>query len=254
MCGRVVQVSDPIRLAIVDGLSVRDSQLSNYPRRWNGAPSQELLVIRENHHTGERSLDPLKWGLIPYWCADPKGGRKPINAKSETVAKLPMFRGGYRRRRCILPVDAFYEWRATKGRKQPYAIAMKDRSPFGIAGIWENWKNPEGEWVRTFAILTTPANELVDTIHDRMPAILAPAAYDRWLGNEPDPRDLLRPFPSEPMTIWPISTRVNSPLNDDERLLDEIELKKASAAIMGPEPSADRPLSAQRTWKTATRQ
>lgn len=254
MCGRVVQVSDPIKLAIVDGLNVCPSRLSNYPRRWNGAPSQELLIIRENHHTGERSLDLLKWGLIPYWCADPKGGRKPINAKSETVAKLPMFRDGYRRRRCILPVDAFYEWKATKGRKQPYAIAMKDRSPFGVAGIWENWKNPDGGWVRTFAILTTPANELVDTIHDRMPAILAPAAYDRWLGNEPDPRDLLRPFPSEPMTIWPISTRVNSPSNDDERLLDEIELTKALAAIIGPESSADHPLSAQRTAKNATRQ
>jgi putative SOS response-associated peptidase YedK len=100
---------------------------------------------------------------------------------------------------------------------------MKDRSPFGIAGIWENWKNSKGEWVRTFAILTTPANELVATIHDRMPAILAPAAYDRWLGTEPDPRDLLQPFPSDLMVIWPISARVNSPSNDDEHLLDEIE-------------------------------
>ena len=211
MCGRVVQVSDPIRLSIVDGLDVRDSRLSNYPRRWNGAPSQELLIIRQNHNTGERSLDLLRWGLIPYWCSDPKGGRKPINAKSETVATLPTFRDAYRRRRCIIPVDAFYEWKATEGRKQPYTIAMKDRSPLGIAGIWENWKNPAGEWVRTFAILTTPANELVGTIHSRMAAILAAAAYDRWLGTEPDPRDLLEPFPSELMAIWPISTRVNSP-------------------------------------------
>ena len=230
MCGRVVQVSDPIRLSIVDGLGVRETRLSNYPRRWNAAPSQELLVVRENHNTGERSLDLLKWGLIPYWCADPKGGRKPINAKSETVSRLPMFRDAYRRRRCILPVDAFYEWKAVKGRKLPYAIAMKDRSPFGIAGIWENWKNPDGEWVRTFAILTTPANELVGTIHDRMPAILAPTAYDRWLGTEPDPRDLLQPFPSDLMTLWPISTRVNSPSNDDEHLLDEIELMKERQA------------------------
>ncbi|MGA8991784.1 MAG: SOS response-associated peptidase family protein, partial [Rhodoplanes sp.] len=103
MCGRVVQVSHPIRLSIVDGLDVRDSRLSNYPRRWNGAPSQELLVIRENHNTGERSLDLLKWGLIPYWCTDPKGGWKPINARSETVATLATFRDAYRRRRCILP-------------------------------------------------------------------------------------------------------------------------------------------------------
>ena len=225
MCGRVVQSSGPLRYAIVDGLDVRDSRLSNYPRRWNGAPSQDLLVIRENHKTGERSLDLLQWGLIPHWCKDPTGGRKPINAKSETVARLPTFREAYQKRRCILPVDGFYEWRATKQGKQPYAIAMKDRSPFGIATLWENWQDPTTrEWVRTFVVLTTPSNDLVSRIHDRMPAILNPADYERWLGLEPDPRDLLVPFPSEPMTIWPISRRVNSPDNDDEQLLEEISL------------------------------
>ena len=114
MCGRVIQSSGPLSYAIVDGLDVRDSRLSNYPRRWKGAPGQELLVIRENHKTGERSLDLLRWGLIPHWCEDPTGGRKPINAKSETVARLPTFREAYQKRRCILPVDGFYEWRATK--------------------------------------------------------------------------------------------------------------------------------------------
>ena len=222
MCGRVIQASAPLRYAIVDGLDIRDSRLSNYPRRWNGAPSQEFLVIRQNHHSGERSLDLLKWGLIPYWCQDPKGGRRPINAKSETVMTLPTFREAYRTRRCILPVDGFYEWMAVKGTKQPYAIAMKDRSPFGLAGVWENWKNPAGEWVRTFAVLTTAANALVGRIHDRMPAILNPADYARWLGAEPDPRDLLAPFPPEPMIMWPISMRVNSAQNDDEDLLQEV--------------------------------
>ena len=136
MCGRVIQSSAPFRLAIVEGLDVRDSRVHNYPPRWNGAPSQELLVIRRNRHTGELSLDPLRWGLIPYWCEDPKGGRKPINAKCETVRKLPTFRDAYRRRRCILPVDGFFEWKAIKGQKakQPYAIGMKDGSPFGSAG------------------------------------------------------------------------------------------------------------------------
>ena len=200
---------------------MRDSRLSNYPRRWNGAPSQELLVIRENHKTGERSLDLLWWGLIPHWRQDPTGGRKPINAKSETVVRLPTFREAYQQRRCILPVDGFYEWRADKKGKQPYAIAMKDRSPFGIAALWENWKDPTTqEWVRTFVVLTTPSNDLVGRI--QMPLILKPSGYERWLGTEPDPRDLLVPFPSEPMTIWPISRRVNSPDNDDERLLEEI--------------------------------
>ena len=202
---------------------MRDSRLSNYPRRWNGAPSQEQLVIRENHKTGERSIDPLRWGLIPHWCKDPTGGRKPINAKSETVARLPTFQEAYQMRRCILPVDGFYEWRAAKQGKQPYAITMKDRSPFGIAALWENWRDPATqEWVRTFVVLTTPSNDLVNRIHDRMPAILNPAGYARWLGSEPDPRDLLVTFPSEPMIMWPISRRVNSPDNDDERLLDEI--------------------------------
>jgi putative SOS response-associated peptidase YedK len=194
MCGRVIQAKGPVDYAIVDGLNVRDSRMDNYPRRWNGCPSQEFLVIRRNRKTGERSLDLLKWGLIPYWCKDPKGGRKPINAKSETVSRLPMFRDAYRERRCILPIDGFYEWQATKGGKQPYAIAMKDRSAFGIAAIWENWKNPEGEWIRTFAVLTTAANELVGRIHDRMPAILRPQDYERWLGPEPDPHELLSRF------------------------------------------------------------
>jgi putative SOS response-associated peptidase YedK len=104
MCGRVIQSSTPFRLAILDGLDVRDSRVHNYPPRWNGAPTQELLVIRRNHKTGDVSLDPLKWGLIPHGCEDPKGGRKPINAKSETVATLPTFRDAYARRRCVLPV------------------------------------------------------------------------------------------------------------------------------------------------------
>jgi putative SOS response-associated peptidase YedK len=199
MCGRVIQASGPLRLAIVDGLDVRDRRITNVPRRYNAAPSQDLLVIRQNHRTRERSLDLLKWGLIPYWCSDPKGGRKPINAKAETIAKLPTFREAYARRRCILPVDGFFEWKAIKGQRarQPFAIAMKDGSPFGIACLWENWKDLSGEWVRTFTIVTVPANELVGTIHDRKPAILHREDYDRWLGIEPDPHDALRPFPSE---------------------------------------------------------
>ena len=230
MCGRVIQARGPLEYKIVDGLDVRDSRLSNYPRRWNGAPSQEFLVIRQNHDTGERSLDLLKWGLIPYWCKDPKGGRKPINAKAETVGSLPTFRDAYSRRRCILPVDGFFEWRAAQGGKQPYAIAMRDGSPFGIAGIWENWKDPaSGEWVRTFAVITVPANELVAQIHDRMPAILKPESYDRWLGLEPDPRELLISYPAQPMRMWSISRRVNKPENDDALLLDEVAEEAAQA-------------------------
>jgi putative SOS response-associated peptidase YedK len=134
-----------------------------------------------------------------------------------------MFREAYAVRRCIVPVDGFFEWRAIRGArfKQPYAIAMKDGSPFGLAGLWENWRNPRtGEWERTFAIITVPSNDLVGQIHNRMPAILKPESYKRWLGPETDPHDLLITYPSEPMTMWPISTRVNSPDNDDPSLLN----------------------------------
>jgi putative SOS response-associated peptidase YedK len=174
----------------------------------------------------------LRWGLIPHGCKDPNGGRKPINAKCETVDKLPTFADAYRRRRCIVPVDGFFEWKAIKGQnaKQPYAIAMKDGRPFAVGPLWENWKDlASGEWIRTFAIITTDANELVAEIHDRMPLILRPDEYTRWLSDEPDPRDLMTPFPSEPMRMWPISTRVNKPENDDPSILEQIELTTTAA-------------------------
>ncbi|MBN8958775.1 MAG: SOS response-associated peptidase [Rhizobiales bacterium] len=220
MCGRIIQASPLLQLAIVDGLDVRSDSRGNHAPRYNGAPGQEHLVIRVNRKTGERSLDPIKWGLIPHWCADPKGGRKPINARSETVGTLPVFRDAYRARRCILPVDGFFEWQVTTSGKQPYAIGMKDRAPFGIAGLWENWKTPAGEWMRTFAVVTVPANALLARLHDRMPAILDPQDYERWLSDEENPRGVLRPFPVERMQMWPISERVNSVRNDDAKLLE----------------------------------
>jgi SOS response associated peptidase (SRAP) len=118
MCGRVIQSGGPLRYAIVDGMNVRDGRVHNYPPRWNAAPSQELLVIRRNHKTGEVSLDPLRWGLIPYWCQDPAGGRKPINAKCETVRDLPTFRDAYRLRRCIVPVDGSLSGRLSKDKRR----------------------------------------------------------------------------------------------------------------------------------------
>lgn len=221
MCGRVVQASDPLRLAIVEGLNAPDSR--EKPPSYNVAPNQLLYVIRENHDTGERVLGLLRWGLIPHGCTDPDGGRKPINARAESVAQLPTFRDAYAKRRCVVPVDCFFEWRAVKGAraKQPFAVAMKDRAPFGLGGLWENWRDPQsGEWIRTVIIITVPSNDLVAQIHDRMPLILPKSAYERWLGRDPDPHDLLMPFPAEQMAMWPVSTRVNSPDNDDASLLD----------------------------------
>ena len=227
MCGRITQKSPPdeLRLTIVMGTPddprIQNAEKNTWTPLYNGAPGQEHWVIRQNQKTRERSLDRLWWGLIPYWSKDI--GRKPINAKAETVAALPMFRDAYKTRRCILPIDNFFEWKAIKGAKakQPYAIGMKDGKPFGVAAIWENWKRPEaGDWIRTFAVITCPANTLVVEIHDRMPVILPPSAYDRWLsGAEPDPRDLLVPYDAESMVMWPISSRVNKPENDDADVL-----------------------------------
>jgi putative SOS response-associated peptidase YedK len=180
----------------VPGLSVRDSRVHNSPPRWNGAPSQELLVIRRNHKTGEVTLHPLRWGLILYWCNDPKGGRKPINAKRETVRDLLTFRDAYCKRRCIVPVDG-----AVKGlnAKQPYAIAMKDGAPFSLAGIWENWREPaSGEWIRTFAIITADSNELVCQIHDRMPGHPAAGRLRALAGRRVLPAPLDAAVPGQP--------------------------------------------------------
>ncbi len=165
MCGRITQKSPPNQL----GLSIVSLiEPLHVPPRFNGAPVQEQWVIRQNPKTGERTLDRLWWGLIPHWCKDADGGRKPIYAKAETVASLPTFRDAYRRRRCLVPIDNFFEWEAIKGLKpkQPYAIGMKSGEPFALAGIWENWLQPNsGEWVRTFAIITTNSNDLVRPIH-----------------------------------------------------------------------------------------
>ena len=239
MSGRVVQSSDPLQYDIVEGIDILDNRVRAVHPCFNGAPRQELLVIRENHGTGKRSLDLLRWGLIPHWTKAVNPRIRPINASSEHVANSPMFQSAYARRRCIVPVDAFFEWREIKGvrRKQPYAIAMKDGGPFGLAGIWENWQHPQTrEWVRTFAIITTEANDLLAPIHDRMPVILAPADCDRWLSaHEPDPHDLLKPYPTAPMVVWPISTRVNSPENDDVSIM-EMDEAVAQNARMVVEP------------------
>lgn len=173
-----------------------------FPARYNGAPSQDFWVIRRHPETGEYRRDRLIWGLIPYWVKEADGGRKPINARAENVASLPSFRNAYAKRRCLVPIDNFFEWKAIKGEraKQPFAIGMKDGSPFALAGIWESWKRPmSGEVMRTFAIITTEANELMAEIHNRMPVIIAPENYDRCLSPiEPDPRDLLAPTQRSP--------------------------------------------------------
>ena len=191
MCGRITQKSPPdqLRLTILMG-TPDDPRVTKAKPRYNGAPSQDLLVIRRHPKTGEYLQDLLRWGLIPNWTKEISPKLKPINATAEGVATAPMFRDAYARRRCIVPVDNFFEWKAVKGAKakQPYAIALKSGKPFGIAGIWESWKHPEsGEVIRTFCIITTAANELVLDIHDRMPVILPSETTAGWRASSPIP-------------------------------------------------------------------
>jgi putative SOS response-associated peptidase YedK len=216
MCGRIVQASGPLRLAIGDGLDVREDRTSNVPRRYNGAPSQQLLLIRKNHRTGDRSLDLLAWGLIPNWCQDLKWWTQTDQRQSRDHC-----RDAYRLRRCIVPVDGFFEWQAMTGGKQPYAIAMKGR----IMGELEKRYHPRmGSGLHD----PVPSNDLVSRIHDRMPAIVDRRHYDRWLGREADPHDLLVTYSSEPMRMWPISKRVNKPENDDAAILEPVDLDDAA--------------------------
>ncbi|WP_341988528.1 SOS response-associated peptidase [Azorhizobium sp. AG788] len=225
MCGRFVQHQAPVFYAAQFGLDTRDVALPNAPARFNVAPTQDVMVIRHNPESRRAELSLLRWGLVPSWAKDLKIGASMINARSETVAEKPAFKAAWNKpRRCVVPVDAFYEWQRTDGGKQPYAIALKGGAPMGFAGLWEGWKDPAtGAWVRTFTILTCAANALMAPLHDRMPVILARDDMDRWLTG-PDPRDLLKPYAPEQMELWPVSSRVNSVRNEDADLLVPVAL------------------------------
>src|SRR5438477_11225597 len=180
MCGRFVlkaPFSELVRLYNV-------TNNINLEPRYNIPPTEDVAVVRS--HDGNRTLDMLRWGLVPYWAKDIKIGFSLINAKAETVAEKPAFREAFTKRRCIIPADGFYEWKKLDPKtKQPYAIVMKDRSVFGFAGLWERWKDKvSGEIVQSCAIVTTEPNEVCAPIHNRMPVILSPENYARWLGEE----------------------------------------------------------------------
>jgi putative SOS response-associated peptidase YedK len=228
VCGRITQKSDPKTLALKIATLIEPLVgVGGVLPRFNGAPGQQHWVIRQHPQTGARHLDRLWWGLIPNYIQEASPRLKPINATAERVASAPMFRAAYAKRRALVPVDSFFEWAKTHPRepKQPYAIGLKTGEPFALAGIWESWRHPQtGEIIRSFCIITTTANALVEPIHDRMPVIIPPEAFDRWLSSvEPDPRDLLVPFPADLMRLWPVSARVNSPANDDPGLLEKAE-------------------------------
>ena len=157
----------------------------NFPPSWNVAPTDTLPVVRYDAKVHQRSLDMLRWGLIPHWAKDIKVGFSNINAKAEGIDSKPAFREAFRQRRCLVPADNFYEWKKTPVGKQPYALALAGHGIMALAGVWENWKSPAGEWVRSFAIITTEPNELCAPIHNRMPVILKPEDWPLWLGEQP---------------------------------------------------------------------
>src|ERR1700674_909106 len=158
----------------------------------NVAPTDPLPVVRYDAKAGERSLDVMRWGLVRFWAKDIKVGFSNINAKAEGIEGKPAFRGAFQRRRCLVPVDNFYEWEKTAAGKQPYTIALADRRLMALAGLWENWRSPAGEWVRSFAVIATMPNELCARPHDRMPVVLKPEAWPAWLGEEPAGADALK--------------------------------------------------------------
>ena len=225
MCGRLFQCASPAQIASMFGIFKAPP---NARARYNAAPRQDLLTVRFNPETRERSLDLLTWGLVPTWTKDLKKAVRPINAMSETVRTNRVFSAAFAKRRCLIPVDGFFEWWQQSKPKRPYAIAREDRQPFALAGLWENWQDPDTkEWLRTFTILTTSANSLVAKIHDRMPVILHADAYSKWLGEEEASADELHalcvPFPANLMTMWPVNPRMNTWKYEADDTLDLFE-------------------------------
>ena len=238
MCGRYASFLPAEAVASLFGTL---NPLPNLPPSWNVAPTQAAMVIRRHPESGDRHLDVLRWGLVPHFTKDLKAARKPINARSETAANSGMFRGALASRRCLVPADAFYEWQARQDGKQPYAIARQDGAPLAFAGLWEGWRSPEGETLRSYTILTTAANATMRRLHERMPVVLEQAAWPKWLGEaDGDPRELMRPAADDVLHLWPVSRAVNNVRHNGAALLDKIDDPDAppsSAAPAGPNPA-----------------
>lgn len=225
MCGRYTISTSPDALARLFGAAGR---LPNFPARYNAAPTQILPIVRRDARGG-RELALARWGLVPSWSKGPDARFSMINARAETVTTKPAYRGAFRRRRCLVPASGFYEWQVGEGGKQPWYFSLVSGKPFAFAGLWEHWIGASGDELETFAIIVTEANTRVAPVHDRMPVILDPDEYARWLDEEDVPtREVLAvldPFPAEPMAAWPVSRRVNSPKVDEPALLAPLEAK-----------------------------
>jgi len=221
MCGRFTLTVDPAKLQDVFGGFIFPAQ---FAARYNIAPTQPILAIPND---GKNRADFFLWGLIPSWAKDPTIANKLINARGETVAEKPSFRGSFKYKRCLIPADGFYEWKAQTGAnaktKTPYFIHMKDRQPFAFAGLWDEWHSPDGNTLRTCAIITTAPNELMSDLHSRMPVILDKNNYADWLNPAPQSPEnlihLIQPFATDRMSAYPVSTLVNIPSNDRLELI-----------------------------------
>jgi putative SOS response-associated peptidase YedK len=228
MCGRYGRRADKQRIAEwmqAHNTSVFDD--SYYAPSFNVAPTDMQPVVRLDRDTRQRELTIMRWGLIPYWSKDAKIGYSTINAKAETIATSPAFREPMKRRRCLVPADWFYEWQKIDAKtKQPYAIGLQDGSLFAFAGLWDAWKDRVTcQAVETFTIITTDPNELMQPLHNRMPVILRPDDYGRWL--EPGdparlPTDLLRPYDADDMKAWKVSARVGNVRNNDPECVEAL--------------------------------
>jgi len=198
--------------------------------RYNIAPTQPVPVIRQHPKEPVRQLSLMRWGLVPHWAKDASIAARTINAKSETAATKPAFRDPLKLRRCLIPADGFYEWTRTAASKQPYCFEVQDGELFAFAGLWDGWKDASGQWMKTCSILTTTPNAVASAVHDRMPVILPPDAYDLWL----DPAiedvrivsELLKPLDASLMRCYAVSTRVNHAANDDAECSCPVDIEK----------------------------
>jgi putative SOS response-associated peptidase YedK len=195
-------------------------QRPNLGPRYNIAPTQDAPVVIEDNG---RRLVTMRWGLVPFFAKDPGIGNRLINARSETAARLPAFRAAFRRRRCLVPADGFYEWRKDGKTKQPFRIVRKDHGPFAMAGLWERWDRDGGEGeLLSFTILTTDANALVAPLHDRMPVILPEAGHAAWLDPAEDAAPLLVPHAGDDLEAYPVARHVGNPRHDDPTCIEPL--------------------------------
>ena len=229
MCGRYTLTADSTAIQLAFDL---DNVTDELQPRYNIAPSQPVAVITNQN---PKELTHMKWGLVPSWSKDPKIGYKMINARSETAAEKPSFRSAFKRRRCLIPADGFYEWTKRDKQKVPMYIHLENHDLFAFAGLWETWQSPDGSELQTCTILTTEPNDLIRPLHHRMAVILEQEFYDTWLSPDEVPADVLMPmmkaYPQEIMRVYEVSTQVNSPANDNPSVIEPFDSPRQQSLL-----------------------